>query len=314
MRSIPARRSPDPRAQAARPQHHQLRRHERDGERDPRARRAARDGARRGGGGEMVGLAGALVLNIGTLSERWIDAMLARRQGGERARRAGRARPGRRRRDLVSHARRRSGCWTSSTSRCCAGTPARSRRWSVSRRRCAGVESVGAGGDPAELAREAARTLGLVASVTGAVDHVSDGERSAAVANGHALLAVDHRHRLHVDGDHRLLPRRARTIRSMRPSRRSSPSAWPARTRPPRRRARAASTSRSTTRSRRLDPATLSSRAKVGREAARARGGRGLRAPRGRGRRDGRPAAAEGRADGGRGRARPGAWPISTPS
>src|SRR5687767_8266347 len=26
---------------------------------------------------EMVGLAGALVLNIGTLSERWIDAMLA---------------------------------------------------------------------------------------------------------------------------------------------------------------------------------------------------------------------------------------------
>ena len=52
-----------------------------------------------------------------------------------------------------------------------------------------GVESVGAGGDPAELAREAARTLGLVASVTGAVDHVSDGERSAAVANGHALLA-----------------------------------------------------------------------------------------------------------------------------
>ena len=42
-----------------------------------------------------------------------------------------------------------------------------------------GVESIAAGGDPAELAREAARTLGVVASVTGPVDHVSDGERSA---------------------------------------------------------------------------------------------------------------------------------------
>ena len=52
-----------------------------------------------------------------------------------------------------------------------------------------GVESVGAAGDPAEHSREAARTLGLVASVTGAVDHVSDGERTAAVSNGHPLLA-----------------------------------------------------------------------------------------------------------------------------
>ena len=53
-----------------------------------------------------------------------------------------------------------------------------------------GVESIGAGGDPADLAREAARTLGLVASVTGPVDHVSDGERVLTVANGHELLAL----------------------------------------------------------------------------------------------------------------------------
>ena len=38
------------RAQAARPPDHELRRHERDGERDARARRAAGDGARAGGG------------------------------------------------------------------------------------------------------------------------------------------------------------------------------------------------------------------------------------------------------------------------
>jgi hydroxyethylthiazole kinase len=51
-----------------------------------------------------------------------------------------------------------------------------------------GVESIDAGGDPAELARAAARALGLVASVTGPVDHVSDGDTVLALANGHELL------------------------------------------------------------------------------------------------------------------------------
>jgi hydroxyethylthiazole kinase len=52
-----------------------------------------------------------------------------------------------------------------------------------------GVESMSAGGDAAELAREAGRALGLVASVTGPVDHVSDGERVVAISNGDAMLA-----------------------------------------------------------------------------------------------------------------------------
>jgi hydroxyethylthiazole kinase len=53
-----------------------------------------------------------------------------------------------------------------------------------------GVESIEAGGEAAELAREAARTLGLVAAVTGPVDYVSDGSRLAAISNGHELLAT----------------------------------------------------------------------------------------------------------------------------
>jgi hydroxyethylthiazole kinase len=52
-----------------------------------------------------------------------------------------------------------------------------------------GVESIATGAEPAELAREAARSLGVVASVTGPVDHVSDGDVVLAVANGHELLA-----------------------------------------------------------------------------------------------------------------------------
>ena len=93
-----------------------------------------------------------------------------------------------------------------------------------------GVESIAAGGDPAELAREAARTLGVVASVTGPVDHVSDGERDVAVANGHELLA-------RVTGTGCMstaitgrVPRRLATIRSPEPPRRCRRSASPGRT------------------------------------------------------------------------------------
>jgi len=53
-----------------------------------------------------------------------------------------------------------------------------------------GVESIAAADDPAGLARTAAAELGVVASVTGPVDHVSDGERVVAIANGDRLLAA----------------------------------------------------------------------------------------------------------------------------
>jgi hydroxyethylthiazole kinase len=53
-----------------------------------------------------------------------------------------------------------------------------------------GVESIDAGGDAAELAAQAGRALGLVAAVTGPVDHVSDGTRLIAVENGDAMLAT----------------------------------------------------------------------------------------------------------------------------
>src|SRR5204863_108181 len=52
-----------------------------------------------------------------------------------------------------------------------------------------GVESMTAGMEAAELARAAARRVRAVASVTGPVDHVSDGERVLAVSNGHDLLS-----------------------------------------------------------------------------------------------------------------------------
>ena len=137
---------------------------------------------------EMVGLAGALVLNIGTLSEDWIDAMLlAAAAANERGVPvvldpvgAGatpyRTETAKRFLDVVDVTVLRGNAGEIAT---LVGVEAEVR----------GVESVGVGGDPAELAREAATRLGVIASVTGPVDHVSDGERSAAVANGHELLA-----------------------------------------------------------------------------------------------------------------------------
>ena len=137
---------------------------------------------------EMVGLAGALVLNIGTLSEPWVDAMLlAGKAANERGipvvldpvgagATAYRTETARRLLDEIDVAVLRGNAGEVAT---LAGFEAEVR----------GVEYVGAGGDQAELARSAAQSLDVVASVTGPVDHVSDGERRASVANGHPLLA-----------------------------------------------------------------------------------------------------------------------------
>jgi hydroxyethylthiazole kinase len=138
---------------------------------------------------EMTGLAGALVLNIGTLSEHWVEAMLL----------AGRA-AGRRGVPIVLDpvGAGATGFRTDTARRLLdeldvtvlRGNPGEVATLVGVAAEVRGVESVAAGADPADLAREAARTLGVVASVTGAVDHVSDGERVLAVANGHELLAA----------------------------------------------------------------------------------------------------------------------------
>jgi hydroxyethylthiazole kinase len=138
---------------------------------------------------EMASFAGALVLNIGTLSQAWIDAMLL---AGKAANAAGapvvldpvgagatRLRTDTAKRILhdVDVAVVRG---NAAEVAALAGIEAEIR----------GVESIGAAAEGAELARAAARKLGAVVSVTGPVDHVSDGARTLAVANGDPLLAT----------------------------------------------------------------------------------------------------------------------------
>ncbi len=138
---------------------------------------------------EMASVAGALVLNIGTLSEHWIEAMLLAAKAanaadvpvvldpvGAGATRL-RTETAKRILDEAEIAVVRGNAAEVAT---LAGREAEIR----------GVESIGAADSGAELAQAAASALGCVASVTGPVDHVSDGARTIAVANGDALLGT----------------------------------------------------------------------------------------------------------------------------
>ncbi len=138
---------------------------------------------------EMVGLAGALVLNIGTLSPHWVEAMLA---AGKAANAAGvpvvldpvgvgatkyRTETARQILDKVRVTVLRGNQGEVAT---LVGVQAEVR----------GVESIGVDSEPSELARAAGRKVHLVASVTGPVDYISDGEEVLSVSNGHELLAT----------------------------------------------------------------------------------------------------------------------------
>ncbi|HWF58389.1 MAG TPA: hydroxyethylthiazole kinase [Candidatus Dormibacteraeota bacterium] len=138
---------------------------------------------------EMASVAGALVLNIGTLTLDWVASMIL---AGHAANRAGvpvvldpvgagatslRTRSAERILDELDIAIVRGNAAEVAS---IAGQSAQIR----------GVESMGTGQDAAELASMAARKLRCVVAVTGAVDAVSDGTTTLRVANGHPMLAT----------------------------------------------------------------------------------------------------------------------------
>jgi hydroxyethylthiazole kinase len=138
---------------------------------------------------QMASAASALVLNIGTLSDEWVEAMIAAGLAANAASvpvvldpvGAGatsyRTDTAKRLLDVLELAVVRGNSAEIAT---LAGRQAEIR----------GVEAVGGAGSSGELARAAAQALGCVVAVTGAVDHVSDGETVNAVANGHELMGT----------------------------------------------------------------------------------------------------------------------------
>jgi hydroxyethylthiazole kinase len=137
---------------------------------------------------EMAAVAGALVLNIGTLSEHWIEGMLL----------AGRVANGAGVPIVLDPVGAGATQYRTATAHrlldeldiaVVRGNPAEVAALAGRKAEIRGVESVGADAGP-ELAEAAATALGCVAAVTGPIDHVSDGEKRYAVANGHELLAT----------------------------------------------------------------------------------------------------------------------------
>jgi hydroxyethylthiazole kinase len=138
---------------------------------------------------ELASVAGALVLNIGTLSRHWIDAMLL---AGKAANAAGvpvvldpvgvgaTALRTETAKQILDEVRVVIVRGNAAEVAALAGLEAEIR----------GVEAIGAGAGGPAIARACATRFGVVASVTGPVDYVSDGTRTLAVANGDPLLAT----------------------------------------------------------------------------------------------------------------------------
>jgi hydroxyethylthiazole kinase len=138
---------------------------------------------------EMASLAGALVLNIGTLSKHWIEAMLLAAAAAKQAGvpvvldpvGAGATK------FRTETANRLLGETEIAVVR---GNAAEVATLAGRQAEIRGVESIGASDSGGELAKTAASALGCVVAVTGPVDHVSDGDRVIVVANGHELLGT----------------------------------------------------------------------------------------------------------------------------
>jgi hydroxyethylthiazole kinase len=138
---------------------------------------------------EMAALAAALVLNIGTLSAPWIESMIL---AGKAANAAGVPVV----LDPVGAGATRFR--TETAERILAEIDIAVMRGNAGEiatltghaAEVHGVDSVSIGAPPEEIALRAAGLYGCVASVTGPIDHVSDGRESLVVDNGHPLLGV----------------------------------------------------------------------------------------------------------------------------
>lgn len=136
---------------------------------------------------DFAGISSALVVNIGTLSPPWVRAMelaadAARNAGkpwvldpvgaGATPYRTGVARDLSRRGPRVVRG-------NASEILALAGATGGAIR---------GVDSLHRAESALEAARSLARELGCVVAVTGAIDHITDGERLVRVANGHPMM------------------------------------------------------------------------------------------------------------------------------
>ncbi len=136
---------------------------------------------------EMAALAGAVVLNIGTLSDPWIEAMVV---AGRRASELGKPVI----LDPVGAGATR--LRTDAARRILAETDVRVVRGNASEilslgggdGGTKGVDAIHSVDDARDAARSLSRELSATLAITGPVDLVTDGDRTLQVANGHPLM------------------------------------------------------------------------------------------------------------------------------
>ena len=136
---------------------------------------------------EMVSMAGALVLNIGTLDAAQVGAML---RAGQRANElnipiildpvgAGATRF---RTNTVLR------LFNELDMAVIKGNAGEIATLAGAEGEVRGVDSYGVKGDPVQIAKDLAQRLGTTVAISGATDIVSDGQRTLLVDNGHALM------------------------------------------------------------------------------------------------------------------------------
>jgi len=136
---------------------------------------------------EMVGMAGALVLNIGTLDASQIDSMLI---AGKRANElkipivldpvgAGATRLRTESAQRLIHELRIA---------VLKGNAGEVATLAGEKAKVRGVDSIGVERDPVHIAPDLAVALGTTVAITGATDVVSDGKHTVLVKNGHQLM------------------------------------------------------------------------------------------------------------------------------
>lgn len=137
---------------------------------------------------EMVSFAGALVLNIGTLTDDWVDSMLV---AGKKA--ASQGTPI----ILDPVGSGATGLRTASAKKILSEVGVGVLRGNASEilslrhadSRTKGVDSIHGVDDAAQAGRTLAAELGTTLAITGPVDLVTDGERTFRISNGHSLMA-----------------------------------------------------------------------------------------------------------------------------
>lgn len=136
---------------------------------------------------EMVTIASALVLNIGTLSEKWIEAM---HLAGKAAKRKGKPvildPVGAGATTLRDNATK--SIVETIKPQVIRGNASEILAVAKAESSTKGVDSTVSADDALEVARELARQTGSVVSVSGRTDYITDGKTTHEVSNGHHLM------------------------------------------------------------------------------------------------------------------------------